>query len=164
MSANSFRINGAHVLAGLLLFFAAIIAINIAFAVAAVRTFPGEDERRSYVQGLRYNDVLAERRAQAETGWEAQSQLSQSNSGARVIVRLTDANGVPIENASINAVLRWRPNESGDRVLEFVHTGEGRYAAELHALSAGRWELRARAHDPSGQALDFQAEFTWPTH
>jgi nitrogen fixation protein FixH len=163
MSPETFTLKGAHVLGGLLLFFAAIIAINIAFAVAAVRTFPGEDERRSYIQGLRYNDVLAERRAQALTGWQAQSQLAYSETGVRLIVSLHDANGAAIERAAIDAVLRWPPNESGDRSLQFTHLGQGRYGAELGALRAGRWDLRARAQDEHGGTLNFEAELTWPT-
>lgn len=163
MSKASFELRGGHVLAGLLLFFAAIIAINIAFAVAAVRTFPGEDERRSYTQGLHYNDVLAERRAQAELGWRAHSELVQTSSGARLVVRLADRAGAPVERAAIDAVLRWPPNESGDRALRFTSAGAGVYAADLGALPAGRWDLRAKAEGADGRALDFEAELTWPT-
>ncbi|MEZ5956334.1 MAG: FixH family protein [Hyphomonadaceae bacterium] len=163
MNTQSFTLKGGHVLAGLLLFFGAIIAINIAFAIAAVRTFPGEDVRRSYTQGLHYNDVLAERREQALIGWQAQTQLSSSESGARLIVQLHDANGAAIERATIDAVLRWAPNESGDQTLQFAYVGDGRYVAELGALRAGRWDLRARAHDAHGGALDFRSDLTWPT-
>lgn len=160
---RAFELRGVHVLAGLILFFAGIIAINVAFAVAAVRTFPGEDERRSYTQGLHYNDTLAERRAQAELGWRARSELGASASGARLLVRLSDRTGAPIEDAAINAVLRWPPNESGDRALQFRSVGAGAYEADLGALPRGRWDLRARAEDAQGRALDFEAELTWPT-
>lgn len=163
MSARPFELRGFHVLAGLLLFFAAIIAINIAFAIAAVRTFPGEDERRSYTQGLHYNEVLAERRAQAETGWQARSHLSPSTTGARLVVYLSDRHGQPIDNAALEGVLRWAPNENGDRSLQFTPIGEGGYAAELGALAHGRWDLRARAGDGDGNALDFEADLRWPT-
>lgn len=163
MSARPFEIKGGHVLAGLLLFFAIIIAINVAFAVAAVRTFPGEDERRSYTQGLRYNDTLAERRAEARLGWQARTELTQAQSGARLVVRLDDRAGAPIEGASIDGVLRWVPNEAGDRPLTFVAQGNGNYAADLGVLAPGRWDLRARAHDRNGQALSFEAELRWPS-
>jgi nitrogen fixation protein FixH len=162
MSRASFELHGGHVLAGLLLFFAAIIAINVAFAVAAVRTFPGEDERRSYTQGLHYNDVLAERRMQADLGWRARSALALTPQGARLVVRLADRAGAPIDDATVSAVLRWPPNESGDRSLRFTPIGAGAYAAELGVLAPGRWDLRARAEDPQGRALDFEAELTWP--
>jgi nitrogen fixation protein FixH len=63
----------------------------------------------------------------------------------------------------VEGVLRWAPNESGDRRLTFVSQGNGLYSAELGALTPGRWDLRARAHKQDGQALDFEAELTWPS-
>lgn len=162
-ASSSFMLRGRHVLIGLLLFFAAIIAVNIAFAVAAVRTFPGEDERRSYTQGLRYNDVLRERRAQAALGWRVGSELAPHASGARLLVRIEDRSGAPVEGAAVSGVLRWAPSVSGDRALSFVPLGRGLYAAELGALTPGRWDLRARAEAERGQVLDFEAELTWPS-
>lgn len=158
-----FQIRGGHVLAGLLLFFAAIIAINIAFAVAAVRTFPGEDERRSYTQGLHYNDVLADRRAQAQLGWHASSAFGATADGAEIVVRLTDRDGRPVSGVAVTGALRWPPSESGDRRLSFEARGDGRYVADVGALNAGGWDLRARAEDEAGRALDFEAELTWPS-
>jgi len=162
MSAKSVpEIKGVHVLAALLLFFASIIAINVAFAVAAVRTFPGEDERRSYTQGLRYNDLLSERRAQRELGWRARGALAATTDGAEVVVNLIDRDGRPIQGARVSGVLRWPPNQSGDRALTFQQRGDGRYVADVGALGVGSWDLRARAEDRSGEALDFEAELTW---
>lgn len=163
MSATSFRLGGGHVLVGLLLFFAAIITINVAFAIAAVRTFPGEDERRSYTQGLHYNAVLTERREQAALGWRAHTQLAETSSGARVVVVLNDRTGAPITAANIEGVLRWAPSENGDRELRFTSLGQGRYAAELGALPPGRWLLRARAQTEAERSLNFEAELTWPS-
>lgn len=162
-TSSTFTVRGGHVLAGLILFFAAIIAINVAFAVAAVRTFPGEDERRSYTQGLHYNATLAERRHEAAIGWQARTELTPTQSGARLIVRLADRAGAPVEGASLEGVLRWPPNESGDRQLVFVSQGGGVYAADIAALSPGRWDLRARAHDPGNRSLTFESELTWPS-
>lgn len=159
----AFRIRGWHVLASLVLFFAAIIAINVAFAVAAVQTFPGEDERRSYTQGLHYNDVLAERHAQAEMGWRARGAFASTADGAQLVINLIDRAGRPIEGATLNGVLRWPPSESGDRALTFEPQGHGRYVARIGTLNAGRWDLRARAEDHAGRALDFEAELTWPS-
>ncbi len=160
-SSRSFTLRGGHVLAGLLFFFAAIIAINIAFAVAAVRTFPGEDEERSYTQGLHYNDVLAARRAHAEIGWRARSELLRDDSGARLVVHLSDHAGAPIDVAVLSGVLRWPPSESGDRQLTFRAEGGGVYVADLGPLAPGRWDLRARAAGNGGDARDFEAELTW---
>lgn len=163
MTASSFRLSGGHVLTGLLLFFVAIIVINIAFAVVAVRSFPGEDERRSYTQGLRHNDLLAERRSQARLGWRARSAFEATPSGARLLLRLNDRAGAPIDGAAVSGVLRWPPQEARDRALNFIAQGNGFYAADLGALPPGRWDLRARAEDESGNTLDFEAELTWPS-
>ena len=162
MSAKQSQgLTGLHVLAMLLLYFGAVIAINVAFAVAAVRTFPGEDERRSYTQGLHYNDTLATRRAQAAGGWQAEAQLGEGASGAQLVVVLLDRGDNPINDATVDGVLRRPPSQSGDRTLTFTPHGAGRYIAQLGALGAGSWDLRATARDQSGGSLDFEADLSW---
>ncbi len=162
MTSAPFKIRGAHVLIGMLFFFGLIIAINVAFAVAAVQTFPGEDEQRSYTQGLHYNDTLAERRAQAAIGWSARSTLVSAPTGARLVVRLADRAGQPVSDAALSGVLRWPPNQSGDRALSFITQGNGVYVADLAQLAPGQWDLRARAERVDG-ARDFEADLTWPS-
>ena len=157
------ELRGVHVLTMILLFFGAIIAINVGFGIMAVRTFPGEDERRSYTQGLHYNQTLAERREQAALGWRAEGELARSGNGADVRVRLVDAQARPLDDVTVEGVLRWPPSASGDQPLEFRHVGEGVYVAHLAALPPGRWDLRARAHNARGGALDFEAGLTWPS-
>ena len=157
------KLRGVHVLTMLLLFFGAVIAINVGFGIMAVRTFPGEDERRSYTQGLHYNQTLAERRDQAALGWRAEGELAAVGNGAEVRVRLVDAQAHPLDDVTVEGVLRWPPNISGDQPLEFRREGDGVYVARLASLPPGRWDLRARAHDARGGSLDFEAELTWPS-
>lgn len=161
--AAPMKLRGSHVLIMLLLFFGAVIAINVGFGVMAVRTFPGEDERRSYTQGLHYNQTLAERREQAALGWRAQGELTPFRDGAEVRVRLADAQARPLDGLTVEGVLRWPPNVAGDQQLAFRGEGEGLYVAQLASLPPGRWDLRARAHDARGGSLDFEAELTWPS-
>lgn len=152
-----YRVRGWHVLAAILAFFGAVIAVNAAFIVAAVGTFPGEDEQRSYLQGLHFNETLAERRAQTALGWRAAAGFAAGG----VEVSLRDANGAPIEGATIEAALQ-RPTQAAlDRPLTFTSVGAGRYVAPVDSLEAGRWRLRAHAAH-GDEALDFQAELTWP--
>jgi nitrogen fixation protein FixH len=160
MSARPFEVRGWHVLAGVLAFFAAVIGVNVAFTVAAVSTFPGEDVRRSYLQGLQYNDTLAERRAQTARGWRAAAGLSGEGDSAVVEVTLRDRAGAPIEGAVLAGALQRPTDARFDRALAFEPLGGGRYAARVDALETGRWRLRARAS--RGDALDFEAELTWP--
>jgi nitrogen fixation protein FixH len=162
-ATTPFRVRGVHVLVGLLLFFGAVIAINVAFAVAAVRSFPGEDVRRSYLQGLNYNETLAARRLQAANGWRAGAIFIQTSDGAAVELTLHDAQDHPLRNVSINGDLRWPTDERFDRALAFEPRGEGVYVAPLTNLQAGRWVLRGSAVNTDGQSLDFEAELTWPS-
>jgi nitrogen fixation protein FixH len=157
------QIRGAHVLAAMLCFFAAVIAINVAFAVAAVRSFPGEDVRRSYLQGLNFNDTLAQRRAQAAIGWSVRSELIETRQGPAVHLRLRDAEGRAIRDASVEGALRWPTDARLDRSLAFEPRGDGVYVARLAQLRAGRWIMRARASNAAGGSLDFEAELTWPS-
>lgn len=156
-----FRVRGWHVLAAMLGFFGLVIAVNAAFIVAAIGSFPGEDVRRSYLQGLRYNDTLAERRAQAALGWTVTTGFGADAAPASVEVYLNDAAGEPIDGARIEGALE-RPTVAAlDHALHFAPAGAGRYVARIDGLEAGRWRLRARAERGDG-ARDFEAELTWP--
>jgi len=161
MNAARFQIRGWHVLAGMLLFFGTIIAVNVTFAVIAVRSFPGEDVRRSYLQGVQYNDTLAERRAQAALGWSADAALIARETGPVLEVTLHQRDGAPISAAALSGELQWPTQARRDQALSFTPLGDGRYEARLGALEAGRWRLRAHAQGETG-ALDFEAELTWP--
>lgn len=158
-----YRVRGWHVLAGMIVFFVAIIAVNVAFAVAAIRSFPGEDQQQAYMQGLRYNETLSQRRAQADLGWTVAAELTQAPSGARLQLMLRDAHGAPIDGAAISGALRRPADQRLDRALVFVRRAPGIYTANTSALAQGRWQLRARATDPAGATLDFDAELSWPT-
>jgi len=158
---RGYVVRGWHVLAAMLAFFGAVIAVNVAFAVIAVRSFPGEDVRRSYLQGLNYNATLAERRAQAALGWQAAAELRAEGNAASVVVELRNRDGAPIEGATVEGELTWRTATRFDRALTFAPLGEGRYAARAEGLRPGQWRLRARAARAGGGALDFEADLTW---
>lgn len=161
MSAvKPFVLRGWHVLALMLAFFGAVIAVNVAFAVVAVRSFPGEDVRRSYTQGVHYNEVIAERRAQQALGWSAAAAFGEGNGGAILDVMLRNRDGAPLSGVDLVGALQW-PTDSGlDRTLAFEEVAPGRFRARLDDLPKGRWRLRARAEGEAG-ALDFESELTW---
>ena len=161
-SASTLRLKGRHVLIAMLLFFGVVIGINVAFIVAAVQSFPGEDVRRSYLQGLNYNETLADRRAQAARGWQAHAALAQGAAGVELQVRLEDAQGNPLDGAAVTGELRWPTDSRLDRDgVRFEPRGGGLYVARFDALRPGRWNLRAQANDGDAGGLDFEAELTW---
>ena len=168
---NKQGLRGWHVLAMLVAFFGVIIAVNVIFMTLAIGTFPGEDERRSYVQGIHYNDKLDERRAQAELGWRVGAALGADRDGPYIEVVVRSHEDEPVYGLNVSGELR-RPAESdSDKELQFVEAGEGRYVARLDELSNGAWRLRARAEDARSttgeartgevRARDFERSFTW---
>lgn len=160
MSAAREEIRGWHVLAAMLAFFGIVIAVNAAFIVFAVRSFPGEDVRRSYLQGLHYNETLAQRRAQSALGWQASASLERSEEGGILVVMLRERDGTPLTDAGLSGNLLWPTDARLDRSVVFEPAGAGRYVAHLDDLAPGRWRLRAHAqHDD--RALDFESELTW---
>jgi nitrogen fixation protein FixH len=155
------ELKGIHVLASLLTFFGAVIAVNVYFIVKAIDSFPGEDEKKSYAQGLRYNDTLQDRARQRALGWRAVAALTpQSASGVRLEVRLLDRNGAPIDGLAISGELRRPADAKLDRALSFEARGAGLYVAKVPALDEGRWTLRAQARSASGH-LDFGKAMIW---
>lgn len=156
------ELRGVHVLWMILAFFGVVIAVNVAFAVMAVRSFPGEDVRRSYLQGLHYNETLSARRAQSALGWRASASLGGAGENAALEVVLVDRAGAPLRGVRLAGVLQWPTTSSLDRELAFAPVGDGHFTAPVTALRNGRWRLRAHAENEAGEALDFESELTWP--
>jgi nitrogen fixation protein FixH len=157
----TFELNGAHVLWILLFFFGAIIAVNIGFGVLALKTFPGEDVRHSYIQGLEYNQTLAERAREHALGWRASVGFSSQSTAPLVIVTLHDAAGAPIDGASLQGLLRRPVFAALDQPLRFEPMGQGVYQAKLNALAPGVWDLRAKAQS-QGRLYSVERRLTWP--
>lgn len=150
-----FTLKGWHVLAGLVGFFGVVFTVNAIFITLAFDTFPGEDTRRSYVQGLAYNDVLEERAAQAELGWSASANLTAE----RVLVEVRDADGAPVRSLRLTGTLRHPASMQLDRELTFTELRPGVYAAGVADLSEGRWELNAEADGQTPFAVE--ADLRW---
>jgi nitrogen fixation protein FixH len=148
------ELKGYHVLIMVIAFFAVIIAINVAFITMAIRSFPGEDVPRSYVQGLQYNETLAARAAQQALGWQATAQLNRN--ADRVELELSDSAGEPLHRASVQGVLRRPLDARQDRILTFVETHPGRFSADVGAVDQGQWRLRANVLR-DGQTFDIEA-------
>ncbi|MBY0447226.1 MAG: FixH family protein [Hyphomonadaceae bacterium] len=154
---STFTLRGGHVAWGMGGFFALILAVNIGFTVLALSSFPGEAAPKAYVLGLRYNEALAEKRAQAALGWRAGVALQRGV----VRVRLLDGAGAGLEGAQVRAQLGRPAAGAFDRALAFRPVGGGFYEASLPAdLGPGRWRLRAIAVR-NGQSLNFEKELQW---
>lgn len=146
----AFILRGRHVLLVVLLFFGTVIAVNTLFVVLALRTFPGEDVPRSFLQGLRFNETLAARRAQRALGWRASIEAVQG-AGTETLfhLRLVDRTGAPINSATLTGQLRRPADTRFDRPLTFEPLGSGLYVARAGVLARGIWEVEARTRVPT---------------
>lgn len=149
---SGYTVKGWHVLAVMIAFFGVIIAVNTVFITFAVKSFPGEETRRSYVQGLEYNAVIEARQAQAELGWTATANLTPD----RALIEVRDSEGIAVTGLRLVGSLQHPANMALDRDLVFTEVREGVYSAGAEGLSAGRWTLTASAEGDTPFALETQ--------
>ncbi|PHY20157.1 FixH family protein [Caulobacter sp. BP25] len=136
------RITGWHVLIGVVLFFATVIAVDIIFMVQAYRTFSGEVASNPYEAGLTFNRTLAQRQKEAALGWSASVETPE---GKAVSVKVVDRSGKPMDGLSLTGVLERPATDNGRQTLNFRSLGGGRYQAA--AYLEGAWDLRATARN-----------------
>ncbi|MEO1039096.1 MAG: FixH family protein [Pseudomonadota bacterium] len=145
-----FKITGKHVLFTMIGFFTVIITVNIVFITLAVNTFSGEEVERSYMQGLAYNEVIAERRAQDELGWTA----SVNQSEGRILIAVSNAEGDPVQALRLEGLLRHPTQMDYDRTLSFSEIRAGVYAAPYGAPFEGRWRVTVAAQGDTPFVLE----------
>ncbi len=135
-------ITGWHVLAGMVLFFAVIIAVDTLFIVKAYRSFSGEVASNPYEAGLAFNRTLAQRQREAALGWTA---VIERPEPGIVALRMNDKAGQPLSTLSLTGTLDRPATEVGRQTLNFKPTGDGWYRAA--ARLDGAWDLRATARN-----------------
>jgi len=149
------QVNGRHVLVTMLLFFAAVIAVNAVFIIYAVRSYPGEKEEKSYRQGLRYNAVLADRAQQNALGWRASIDEALIEGGKlRLVVSLRRRDESPLDALDLSGALTRPASGAGAQPLDFASIGGGRYES-IVAASAGAWDLTVTASSADGDRFEF---------
>jgi nitrogen fixation protein FixH len=123
-----------------------------------LQTAPGEYQKKSYLQGLRYNDVIAARQAQAAMGWAAALETRTRADGVfELTVVMKDAKGASLDGLSLSGNLRRPAQSERDHGLEFKSVGEGTYRARLSGIENGQWRLDFAA---IGGEAPFHAEKT----
>ena len=147
---KQFRLTGWHVFILMCIFFGFMFVVNGIFLWAALSSFPGEDEHKSYLQGLHYNQAISARRIQEEQGWAAQIGLTPSETGDRLVIRLLKQDGSPLTVESVNAQLRRTVTGEADVPLDLQRDSNGDYYADIALLDKGVWEARVQANVPYG--------------
>jgi nitrogen fixation protein FixH len=149
---SGFRVTGRFVLFSLIGFFLCIFAANAVFISLAVKSFPGEQVEKSYLQGLNYNDTIAARRAQDSLGWKASIAIARRGEDARIELTFRDRANAPLADLEVTGALARPADNNDDRTLVFSPQGAGVYAADMAALPDGVWRFEALAKAADGAA------------
>lgn len=148
-AAPGFRLTGRHVAAGLVAFFAVIIALDVLFASLAYKTFSGQSTRNAYTAGLQFNETLAQRRAQAALGWSVEARRDATD----LLLIFRDASGEGLEGLSVTAVIERPATEAGRRQHVLTGGEAGVYRLPLNGLEGG-WDVRATASAADGRRFE----------
>ena len=121
--------------------FGIIITVNILLAYNAVKTFPGLEVKNSYVASQQFD---ARRAAQEALGWT----VSADASGGLIVLKITDADGAPVEAAELQAIVGRATQIKDDFQPDFAFDGQA-YVAKAE-LSGGKWDVRMNAKAADG--------------
>lgn len=156
------KLTGRHVLLMVVAFFGVMLIANVIFIRAAVRTFPGVSEEKSYFQGLHYNDALAERAVQSRLGWTAEvAEVVREGDAGRIVIHMAK-NETALTSLALTGVLKRPAHSDDDQPLAFNPLGEGLYEAEVAAFGAGAWDMALRAENNVGETFDIEARIIAP--
>lgn len=139
---GGFRLNGWHVLAMFIAFFAVVVAVNVTMMRVAVSTFSGVESETPYKNGLAYNTRLEEARRQAERGWAIDASLQRGEDGVvAVTVVARDKAGKPITDLTGVVRLERPTDKKQDREATIAAAGQGRYVTTIAGIESGQWDV-----------------------
>lgn len=121
--------------------FGVILTANLTLAVNAVNSFPGLETENSYVSSQTFNDDLA---AQLSLGWEVRAAVEHGV----LVLAFTDAEGRPVEVATLDATLGRATHVRDDQAPDFAYH-RGTFTAPVE-LAPGNWNIRLEATAPDG--------------
>ena len=132
------RIDGRHVFAGLVAFFAVMLLANAVFVYFAVTTFGGVDTEDAYRKGIAYNSTLDDAATQTGLGWT--TQLAYDGDRDALVLTIADASGRAVSGLEITGRLLHPATTTRDVALErFEDHGDGRYLFALDPTVKGAW-------------------------
>ncbi len=152
------RIEGRHVLIGLLAFFGVMLIANGFFLYYALGTFNGFETSDAYRKGLRYNERIAAAEAQSARGW--QPALRYERAARRLVLEVRDRNGHGVSGLAVSARIGRPVTDGSDRTLALSETAPALYSADVD-LEPGQWTVRARLSREASEAVHRHKERLW---
>lgn len=144
MTTTGFTLKGRHVLAMLLLFFGTVFCVNFYMARAAIQTFSGLEADKPYQDGLKYNEVIAAAREQAERNWKVEATVDPQADGVLLTVTQRDGAGVATPGLAIRATFMHPADRRRDVSVVLAPAGDGRFSISAPVV-AGRWDVQIEA-------------------
>ncbi|HXI87801.1 MAG TPA: FixH family protein [Parvularculaceae bacterium] len=154
------KLTGLRVLFILIGFFGVVIAVNIWFVVEALGTFPGEEVKNPYLEGIHYNALLEERAKEKALGWTADLVgVRRDGDDLLISVIYRDKEGGTLSNLSVKGALKRATHAGDDKDLIFEQVGAA-YVARASKARGGLWDLSAIASSTDGGRLEFEKRLT----
>ena len=160
-AATPFRFTGWHFLACMTVFFGIDIAINVAFIVRAVQTFPGEVADDPYEAGVAYDQTLAREAVEQKLGWLAiVDDAGPTGRGEAITARWNDKSGRPLSGLTVTGLLRRPATEQENTPIRFTEVAPGAYRAVAH-VAPGAWDLDVTATNRRGDQRTADRRLIW---
>lgn len=156
-ASAGFRLNGWHVLAGFVGFFALVIGVDVGFATMAYRTYPGQVSVSPYEDGVKYNRQLAQLAAQDRLGWSVAAGVQPDGA---ILVQVRDRAGAPVRGLASTAKLERPATEAGRVTPRFSEVAPGDYLARPSRMS-GTWDLSITLKDAAGHSFEAERRLSW---
>jgi nitrogen fixation protein FixH len=139
------RFTGRQFLAILLGAFLVVSAVNGLMIWYAESSWTGLVSDSAYEEGLGFDRVLAESRAEAALGWRGT--IAYDAVQGRLTVTLADRAGRPLSGLGLSA--EWlRPTREGfDTTVALRELAPGRYGADIRPPLPGQWDVRVTVTD-----------------
>lgn len=159
--ASTRRLTGRQVLFILIGFFGVMLAANLTMVYFAMDSWTGLTAKKSYAQGLQYNQTLADADRQRALGWALKVDSILDGDIARLRLALTDKSGAAVDGLTVESVLQRPTHENDDHPVSFARQADGTYLASVPGVAKGNWKLFLTFNDQAGQKQFYRVERLW---
>ena len=129
---------------GVVFTLAAVVAANIGLIIVARSDPSFVIEPDYYAKAVAWDSTLAQQRRNAQLGWSIAPDLRPftHNGDATLRVRLRDASGRDVDNATVEVAALFNARAAEVRTAALIADGTGGYVTTLPVSHAGVWHLR----------------------